>query len=430
MKEILCVQIGQCGNQIGTQFWEQISSEHRINSNGSLYGDSNIPIQKINTYFNESSSGSYHPRAIIIDLDPNTISLLKISMFGKLFNPANIILGKLGTGNNWATGHYTIGKDLIQRALDAIRKEAENCDNLQGFQFTHSLGGGTGSGFGCLLLSKLKEEYPDKLIQDFPLFPSLSTSNVLAEPYNTVLSIPSLIECADLTHIIDNEALYDICLRELHLSTPPFGTLNQIASSLMADITCPLRFSGEQTMSLRELAVNLIPFSRLHFFTIGRAPLVFSAFRAYTLSELIQEMLDAKNMLCDFNLSKGKYLSAQAIFRGKNSTKEGEDRMLYAKSTMNFIDWSSTNTKTYFCNEPPIGLKKSATFIGNSTSIIELFKKILIYFTPIFNRKSYVHWFTNEGMDILELSEAETNINDLISEYNQYQEPSNDLIYE
>jgi tubulin beta len=60
-----------------------------------------------------------------------------------------------GAGNNWATGHYTEGAEIVDLVLDVLRKEAENCDVLQGFQMTHSLGGGTGSGLGTLLLSKV-----------------------------------------------------------------------------------------------------------------------------------------------------------------------------------------------------------------------------------------------------------------------------------
>ncbi|KAH9640350.1 hypothetical protein HF086_001702 [Spodoptera exigua] len=66
-------------------------------------------------------------------------------------------------GNNWAKGHYTEGAELVESVMDVVRKEAEPCDCLQGFQLTHSLGGGTGSGLGTLLLSKLREEYPDRI---------------------------------------------------------------------------------------------------------------------------------------------------------------------------------------------------------------------------------------------------------------------------
>lgn len=66
--------------------------------------------------------------------------------YGQLFRPDNFVFGQSGAGNNWAKGHYTEGAELIDSVLDVVRKEAESCDCLQGFQITHSLGGGTGSG--------------------------------------------------------------------------------------------------------------------------------------------------------------------------------------------------------------------------------------------------------------------------------------------
>lgn len=75
-------------------------------------------------------------------------------------------------GNNWAKGHYTEGAELVESVLDVVRKESESCDSLQGFQLAHSLGGGTGSGMGTLLLSKIREEYPDRIMNTFSVFPS------------------------------------------------------------------------------------------------------------------------------------------------------------------------------------------------------------------------------------------------------------------
>ncbi len=80
-------------------------------------------------------------------------------------------IGQSGAGNNWAKGHYTEGAELVDSVLDVVRKEAESCDCLQGFQLTHSLGGGTGSGMGTLLISKIREEYPDRKFS--PSYPKL-----------------------------------------------------------------------------------------------------------------------------------------------------------------------------------------------------------------------------------------------------------------
>ena len=74
------------------------------------------------------------------------------------------------------------------------------------------------------------------------------------------------------------------------------------------------------------------------------------------------------------------------------------------------------------CDVPPQGLPMAATFIGNSTAIQEIFKRIAEQFTAMFRRKAFLHWYTGEGMDEMEFTEAESNLNDLCSEYQQYQE--------
>jgi len=118
------------------------------------------------------AGGKYVPRAILIDLEPGTMDSVRSGPFGQIFRPDNFVFGQSGAGNNWAKGHYTEGAELVDSVLDVVRKEAESCDCLQGFQLTHSLGGGTGSGMGTLLISKIREEYPDRIMNTFSVVPS------------------------------------------------------------------------------------------------------------------------------------------------------------------------------------------------------------------------------------------------------------------
>ena len=67
--------------------------------------------------------------------------------------------GKEDAANNYARGHYTIGKELVDIVLDRIRKSADQCTGLQGFLIFHSFGGGTGSGFTSLLMERLSVDY-------------------------------------------------------------------------------------------------------------------------------------------------------------------------------------------------------------------------------------------------------------------------------
>ena len=118
-----------------------------------------------------------------------------------------------------------IGAELVDSVLDVVRKEAETSDCLQGFQLAHSLGGGTGSGMGTLLLSKIREEYPDRLMNPFSVMPSPKVSDTVVEPYNATLSVHQLVENSDQTFCIDNEALYDICFRYAYIWLKGFSLI-------------------------------------------------------------------------------------------------------------------------------------------------------------------------------------------------------------
>jgi len=133
-------------------------------------------------------------------------------------------------------------------------------------------------------------------------------------------------------------------------------------------------------------------------------------------------------MMCASDPRHGRYLTAAAVFRGKCSTKEVDDQMLNVlnKNSNYFVEWIPNNIKTSVCDIPPTGLKMSATFIGNSTAIQEMFKRVSEQFSVMFRRKAFLHWYTGEGMDEMEFTEAESNMNDLISEYQQYQEASSE----
>ena len=156
---------------------------------------------------------------------------------------SNFCLGIHGFDFNFdIQGHYTEGAELVDSVLDVVRKEAEGCDCLQGFQLTHSLGGGTGSGMGTLLISKIREEYPDRIMNTYSVIPSPKVSDTVVEPYNATLSVHQLVENTDETYCIDNEALYDICFRTLKLTTPTYGDLNHLVSLTMSGVTTCLRF--------------------------------------------------------------------------------------------------------------------------------------------------------------------------------------------
>ncbi|KAJ6405908.1 hypothetical protein OIU84_013806 [Salix udensis] len=255
---------------------------------------------------------------------------------------------------------------------------------------------------GTLLISKIREEYPDRMMLTFSVFPSPKVSDTVVEPYNATLSVHQLVENADECMVLDNEALYDICFRTLKLSTPSFGDLNHLISATMSGVTCCLRFPGQLNSDLRKLA----------------------GYISLTVPELTQQMWDSKNMMCAADPRHGRYLTASAMFRGKMSTKEVDEQMINVqnKNSSYFVEWIPNNVKSSVCDIAPQGLTMSSTFVGNSTSIQEMFRRVSEQFTAMFRRKAFLHWYTGEGMDEMEFTEAESNMNDLVAEYQQYQD--------
>ena len=299
--------------------------------------------------------------------------------------------------------------------------------SVQGFQLTHSLGGGTGSGLGTLITTKLNDEYPDRIRSTFSVLPSAKVSNIVVEDYNAVLSLDKLLQDTNENFCLDNEALFGICRNSLKLTTPTMGDLNHLVSHTMSGVTTCLRFPGQLNADLRKLATNLVPFPRLHFLMPTFAPLTSrgsNLYRALTVPELIQQMFDAKNMMVACDPSHGRYLTVAAIFRGRLSMKEVDEQMMNMQSNNSsyFVDWIPNNIKTAACDIPPRGLKMSGTFIANNTAIQEVLRRICDKFSAMFRRKAFLHWYKNEGMDEMEFIEAERNVRELISEYQQYQE--------
>eukprot|EP00121_Abeoforma_whisleri_P016843 Awhi_evm2s15438 len=434
MPEIIHVQVGQCGNQISSKFWETIAGEHGLDNDGQFHGTA-TQKDRLGVYFTEAGEEKYVPRAVLVDLEPGTMDTIKSGKMGHLYHPDNMIYGQSGAGNNWAKGYYTEGAEIVDSVMDCIRKEAENCDTLQGFQLAHSLGGGTGSGLGTLLVSRIREEFPDRIMCTYSVVPSPLTSDAVVEPYNSTLAFHQLIEHTDETFCIDNEALHNICNRTLKISDPSYDDLNNLVAKVMSGVTTCLRFPGQLNADLRKLAVNMVPFPRLHFFMPGFAPLTSNKsqnFRSVNVADLTQQMFESKNMMAACDPKNGRYLTVAAMFRGDIAMKDVEEQMMIAqnKNADYFVEWIPNNVKTAVCDVAPEGEKMSVTFIGNSTCIQELCKRVSENFTAMFRRKAFLHWYTSEGMDEMEFTEAESNMNDLVSEYQQYQDATGDDSYD
>ena len=136
MREAILIHVGQAGLQVGNACWELFCLEHGIQPDGQMPSDKTIGggDDAFNTFFSETGAGKHVPRTVFVDLEPTVVDEVRTGTYRQLFHPEQLISGKEDAANNFARGHYTIGKEIVDLVLDRIRKLADNCTGLQGPQ--------------------------------------------------------------------------------------------------------------------------------------------------------------------------------------------------------------------------------------------------------------------------------------------------------
>ncbi|KAL1420117.1 hypothetical protein MTO96_024575 [Rhipicephalus appendiculatus] len=224
-REMIMLQLGQCGNQIGFEFWKKLCAEHGISPEGVLESFATDGIDRKDVFFYQADDQHYIPRAVLLDLEPRVINTIMNSPYAKLYNQENVYLSQSGggAGNNWAVG-YSQGERLHEDVFDIIDREADGSDSLEGFVLCHSIAGGTGSGMGSYILEHLNDRFPKKLIQTYSVFPNQDEmSDVVVQPYNSLLTLHRLTQNADSVVVLDNAALNQIAVDRLHIENPSFA---------------------------------------------------------------------------------------------------------------------------------------------------------------------------------------------------------------
>ncbi|KAJ1650688.1 alpha-tubulin [Dispira simplex] len=431
MRECISVHVGQAGVQIGNACWELYCLEHGIQPDGMMPG-SQHDDDAYSTFFSETSAGKHVPRTVFVDLEPSVVDEVRTGTYRQLFHPEQLITGKEDAANNYARGHYTVGKEIVDSVLDRIRKLADNCSGLQGFLVFHSFGGGTGSGFGALLLERLSVDYGKKSKLEFSVYPAPQVSTSVVEPYNSILTTHTTLEHSDCSFMVDNEAIYDICRRNLDIERPTYANLNRLIAQIVSSITASLRFTGSLNVDLTEFQTNLVPYPRIHFPLVTYAPII-SAEKAYheqlSVSEITNACFEPNNQMVKCDPRHGKYMACCLLYRGDVVPKDVNAAVtaVKAKRTVQFVDWCPTGFKIGINDQAPTvvpggdlaKVERAVCLLSNTTAIAEAWARLDHKFDLMYAKRAFVHWYVGEGMEEGEFSEAREDLAALEKDYEE-----------
>ncbi|KAJ8027555.1 Tubulin alpha chain [Holothuria leucospilota] len=435
MPEVISVHIGQAGAQVGNACWELYCLEHGIQPDGQRVEKEIISQERetFQSFFSESGSGKYVPRSVFIDLEPSVIDVIRTGPQRRLFHPEQLISGKEDAANNYARGHYSVGRDYVEQALDRLRKVAEQCTAFQGFLIFHSFGGGTGSGFSSLLLERLTQEYGSKKSKHtFVIFPSPHVSSSVVEPYNTVLATHASFDHSEITFMVDNEAIYEICRQNLDIERPSYANMNRLIAQVVSSITASLRFGGALNVDLSDFQTNLVPYPRIHFPLATYAPIMSiqkAHHEQFTVSDLTRACFEPSNLMVKCNLDHGKYMACCILYRGDVVPSEINAAIATLKThrTIQFVEWRPVGFKVGINSRPPTAVpggdlakvNRSACMLSNTTAIAEAWARLDHKFDLMYAKRAFVHWYVGEGMEEGEFMEAREDLAVLEKDYEE-----------
>ncbi len=372
---IVSVHVGEAGVRMGEAIWSKSS-----------YSSASL--------FRETVDGELKPRAVFVDMDPSSLDVLRSSGY-------DCVSGREDASNNFARGYCSSGRMMMEVTWDRISRMMEACDRVQGLFMTHSTSGGTGAGLGALLSEKLDDEYPRVSKMGFQVIPSPQVSNTIVEPYNTTLCHHFMMDHIQTKVMVDNEALYDLCMLRHGIERPGYHDLNTLVAKVIRSIS---------HQPFNDYYTNLIPYPRIHYVTCAFA-------ETETPYGLTREVLELKNRMVKSYGKPGKWIAAYLVYKGHMTTTEINRALIKYRDTnkIPFVDWSPVGIKCSF----EMDSCSTASLLVNDTVIKESFMRNNRRFEKMWNKGAFVHWYLQEGLETGEFVEAQENMAALELDYKE-----------
>ena len=422
MREVLSLHVGQAGCGVGVDMWKQFYDELEQGKGIALSqtkSTHDFQVRGESTFFRESSSGIFTPRAVFVDTDPmlhDSVNRLSQHIKNDGFRE-QVIACKRDARSVYHAGKKECQEaGLLDSAFEKVIDSVEACDNLGGLIVQRSIGGGTGSAVGDIILARLRDEFPKTVILETLLYPSRESSTSALEPINTILSLAASRESASLSLVLDNQAAYRIARTKLGVTEPSFFEMNSFIARVASSCTASLRFPATLNSSLEEIVTNLVPDRVLRYAIVSVAP---PSSASPSAKELLSSLFHPQSYLCEVPTIRdhpqiAACIQCQGSIEIANIQKSIQSFRNSSRHPIKFAPWISRSFKVGLVQSPHV---PAGTLLSNSTAVAVALDEQMLKFETLLASRKYLWHFMENGAEMDEFDSAKQSVTSLIESY-------------
>ncbi|KAJ8415814.1 hypothetical protein AAFF_G00403710 [Aldrovandia affinis] len=418
------LQVGQCGNQLGLEWWRLLMQTPGQGSENDRCERSRNPF----------SARDGKLGAVFVDSEPKVLRGARHLVRSKKLHESNIIAGKGGRGSNWAYGYHGQRDEgehgILQQTMEAVRREVERRDCYCGTILLHSLSGGTGSGLGARLCEEIREEFPVGHILSVSVAPYQSGESPL-QHYNTLLSLSSLHRSVDGLLLFCNDQALALAKAQPGAPKGPsapscpgssFSAINAHIASCLAGLLLPVY----SITTASGLSLGMEPWELVRSVCPLPAAKLLHTSQACSRERTHWNSLASSSLQALPHLSpEGKLHSSRAVLAVARGVQDDSFLMSTALQRLRrghrCVPWNPfpidhwTDPRDHFDCSPS---SRRLTVCSNHSSASDLLGRVMQRAGEMIQARAYLHWYQRHGLETQDFQQALDALNTVMQEYN------------
>lgn len=423
---VLTLQIGQCGNQLGFEFFNVLAQDIGVGE-PETRRDIDYHSQSAERFFTVDPQGGLLASALLVDTERKAVgTVLKDACNSDQWHYASgaAYTSAQGAGNNWALGYFEHAEKGLHEICDLVRRHVERQDWLDGFLPIFSLGGGTGSGLGTKLTETLRDSYSNTPLITAVVWP-FKSGEVAVQAYNVLLSLAHLQDAADALLVLNNDSLHQVVTQRWALRSASLVEMNALAARHLACLLQPSRGTSGLPNCLGDIAVELGchgSLKQVSLLQVPQEPPAMAAFSCSSWQGLVRALV--KMQLCHSATDEAMgtenrpptCVASLAVARGEGlSSLNANDlkprRAPFVEEGREFNVWTHPHKF--------LGSARTLLLASNSDACLPHLDLLVSRAWSRFTEAAYLHHYTQHGLQAEDMADAFVRVEQSITWYKQ-----------